>query len=213
MKNSSHPMHPQMRAGHAQGTPSGYDPPDHGHSSVTKRLKIKLLAIAPEQFVFPKIMPISNDMRQFLAAAVMAILATTASAQSTLELWEEDRTQVFAAADIDLADFVWQARPLVVFAQSPQDPLFIQQLDLLQERIAEMALRDVIIITDTDPDTPSALRTMLRPRAFMLTLIGKDGRTALRKPAPWDVRELSRTIDKMPLRQQEIRDRRTAPDR
>ena len=27
----------------------------------------------------------------------------------------------------------------------------------------------------------------------------------LRKPAPWSVREITRTIDKMPLRQQEIR--------
>ena len=40
----------------------------------------------------------------------------------------------------------------------------------------------------------------------MLTVIGKDGGVKLRKPFPWDVRELSRSIDKMPLRQQEIRD-------
>jgi len=38
--------------------------------------------------------------------------------------------------------------------------------------------------------------------------VGKDGRVALRKPAPWSVRELSRSIDKMPLRQQEMADRR-----
>jgi hypothetical protein len=37
-------------------------------------------------------------------------------------------------------------------------------------------------------------------------LIGKDGRVAQRKPSPWDVREIERAIDKMPLRQQEIRD-------
>tara|TARA_R110002096_G_scaffold222842_1_gene411718 strand:+ start:557 stop:760 length:204 start_codon:yes stop_codon:yes gene_type:complete len=65
------------------------------------------------------------------------------------------------------------------------------------------------VITDTNPDTPSALRTALRPRGFMLAIIAKDGRTALRKPAPWDVREITRSIDKMPLRQQEIRDRRS----
>ncbi|MEM9709036.1 MAG: DUF4174 domain-containing protein [Pseudomonadota bacterium] len=39
----------------------------------------------------------------------------------------------------------------------------------------------------------------------MLTLIGKDGTVKLRKPRAWDVRELSRSIDKMPLRQDEIR--------
>jgi hypothetical protein len=36
-------------------------------------------------------------------------------------------------------------------------------------------------------------------------IMGKDGEVELRKPRPWDVREISRTIDKMPLRQQEIR--------
>jgi len=52
------------------------------------------------------------------------------------------------------------------------------------------------------------LRSILRPRGFMMALVGKDGRVALRKPAPWSVRELSRSIDKMPLRQQEMADRR-----
>ena len=65
----------------------------------------------------------------------------------------------------------------------------------------------MVVITDTDPDAKSALRTKLRPRGFMLVLIGKDGGVKLRKPAPWDVRELTRVIDKTPERQQEVRDR------
>ena len=70
-----------------------------------------------------------------------------------------------------------------------------------------MALRDVIIITDTDPAERNRIcARKLRPRGFMLVLIGKDGGVKLRKPFPWDVRELSRQIDKMPIRQQEIRD-------
>ena len=32
----------------------------------------------------------------------------------------------------------------------------------------------------------------------------KDGQVKLRKPFPWDVREISRAIDKFPLRRQEI---------
>ena len=65
-----------------------------------------------------------------------------------------------------------------------------------------------MILTDTDPNELSDLREKLRPRGFMLVLIGKDGDVKLRKPFPWSVRELSRAIDKMPMRQQEIRDRR-----
>ncbi len=147
-------------------------------------------------------------MKTLLISAVLAAITTSASAQSALEAWTADRTQIFDAAEIDPAEFIWLARPIVVFAQSPNDPQFAKQLALLTERIDELALRDVIVITDTDPATPSALRTALRPRAFTLAIIGKDGRIELRKPAPWDVREISRSIDKMPLRQQEIRDRR-----
>ena len=122
--------------------------------------------------------------------------------------WEADRTIIFEALEIDLAAFKWVARPVVVFADTPADPAFAKQIELLQARIDEMVERDVVLITDTDPAARSDLRTALRPRAFMLALIGRDGQIKLRKPAPWDVRELSRSIDKMPLRQQEMRDRR-----
>lgn len=79
------------------------------------------------------------------------------------------------------------------------------------QRPDDLAVRDVIILTDTDPSAQSALRTRLRPRGFMMVLIGKDGQIELRKPQPWDIREITRSIDKMPLRQQEIEDRRAEP--
>ena len=152
----------------------------------------------------------SAIMKRTLLSIVMIGLASTAVAQTALELWEEDRTQIFEAADISPDDFIWRARPIVVFAQSPLDPLFIQQMELLAERKDELAERDVIVITDTTPEPPSQLRTHLRPRGFMLAIIDKDGKTAIRKPAPWDVREISRNIDKTALRQQEVRDRRVS---
>jgi hypothetical protein len=99
----------------------------------------------------------------------------------------------------------------VVFANSPNDPRFRQQLDLLAARPNDLAERDVVILTDTDPDAGGDLRLRLRPRGFMMVLIGKDGQIELRKPAPWDAREISRSIDKMPLREQEVQDRRANP--
>lgn len=110
--------------------------------------------------------------------------------------------------DIDLNEFLWEKRPLVVFGESENDPQFLRQMALLNERLEELAERDVVILTDTDPSAESALRTQLRPRGFMLALIVKDGTIYLRKPRPWDVREITRTIDKLPMRQQEIRERR-----
>lgn len=114
---------------------------------------------------------------------------------------------VLDAKDVSLADFQWIARPIVVFANTPADPRFQQQMEKLLARPGPLIERDVVVITDTDPAARSDIRLALRPREFMLVLIAKDGTVNLRKPFPWDVRELSRAIDKMPLRQQEIRDR------
>ena len=110
------------------------------------------------------------------------------------------------AAEISLTDFLWTHRPIIVLADSPDDPRFIKQMSLLRADLSELAERNAIILTDTDPSLKSALREQLRPRGFMLVLIGKDGGVKLRKPFPWNVREISRVIDKMPMRRQEVND-------
>ena len=116
---------------------------------------------------------------------------------------------IFITGDmVDLNEFVWEKRPIIVFADSPNDPNFGQQMDFLEARADELAERDVVVLTDTDPSVDSALRLKFRPRGFMLVLVGKDGGVKLRKPFPWDVREITRSIDKMPIRQREIRERR-----
>ncbi len=141
-----------------------------------------------------------------LGTSVQATDAAAVTEPTAVERWEADRTTVFDASEIDLADFQWIARPVVVFANTAANPAFEEQLALLADDIDDLVERDVVLITDTAPDTPTELRTKLRPRGFMLTLIGKDGGVKLRKPFPWDVRELSRSIDKMPMRQREIRE-------
>jgi hypothetical protein len=83
-------------------------------------------------------------------------------------------------------------------------------MQYIEARLDDLAERDVVVLIDTDPTGGSELREALRPRGFMLALISKDGTVILRKPSPWSVREISRTIDKQPLREQEIRDRRAA---
>ncbi|WP_369531305.1 DUF4174 domain-containing protein [Shimia thalassica] len=114
---------------------------------------------------------------------------------------------------VTLDQFHWLKRPIVVFADSSDDPRFQQQLALLEAEPDMLRDRDVVVLTDTAPSGQSALREKLRPRGFMMVLVGKDGIVYLRKPAPWNVREITRSIDKMPLRQQEERDRRSDPIR
>lgn len=143
-----------------------------------------------------------------IALAALIALPAVAEEKTVLERWAEDPTQIFDGAEIALDDLKWVVRPLVIFADTPNDPRFQQQMDLIMAEVDRLAERDVMIIVDTDDETISDVRTALRPRGYMMTLVSKDGRVALRKPEPWSVRELSRSIDKMPLRQQEISDRR-----
>lgn len=139
----------------------------------------------------------------FVFTALMALPAVSETAAPDLP------PPIFLDGEnVDLNEFLWIKRPIAVFADSPADPRFIQQMELLHERAEELAERDVVVLTDTNPEGRSKLRQKLRPRGFMLALVIKDGTVYLRKPVPWDVREISRVIDKLPMRQQEIRERR-----
>lgn len=131
-----------------------------------------------------------------------------AEAHPDVTILSADELMMIEAPGATLDDFHWTARPLIVFADSENDPQFIQQMDFIAEDWIELAERDVVVVVDTDPAARSDIRQELRPRGFMLVLIGKDGFKYLRKPLPWDVREISRSIDKMPLRQQELKDAR-----
>lgn len=111
---------------------------------------------------------------------------------------------VLPASEADPAEFLWQARPVVIFADTAADPAFVRQLADLQADPAQLLTRDVVVITDTDPAAASPWRRQLRPEGFSLVLLDKDGQVKQRKPAPWSVREISRAIDKFPLRRREI---------
>lgn len=143
-------------------------------------------------------------MKPTLALILLACSALAAGAAET----DRPVLDPIPAADVVLDDLMWLKRPVVVFADSPNDPAFQTQLRYLAEDPAELIKRDVVIVTDTDPRTPSDVRRKLRPRGFSMVLLDKDGAVKLRKPLPWSVREIVHAIDKFPLRQQEIRDER-----
>lgn len=147
-----------------------------------------------------------------LALAALLIAAAPAGAANPLDPpAAPDESTGFApvsGADADLGAYVNRARPVIVFADAPDDPAFAEQMRLLAARWSELADRDAVVIADTDPAARSPVRQKLRPRGFMLVLIDKSGQVALRKPFPWDARELMRAIDRMPDRREEIRNRR-----
>lgn len=140
-------------------------------------------------------------MKPLFALLVAALLPLAAVAQEATDFVP------LSAAEVVLDDLMYVKRPVVVFADSPNDPNFIRQMDLLGRDPAALMTRDIVVITDTDPAARSAVRQKLRPRGFSLVIMDKDLRTTLRKPLPWDVREITHAIDKFPLRRQEIQQR------
>lgn len=137
---------------------------------------------------------------KFFRSILFVVLGTTSAFAS-------DATDIFVdvTPTTEIGAYEWKNRVLIVFANSDRDPRFQDQLAMINEQIDALRERDVVVAIDTDPTMKSKLRTTFRPRGFMILLIGKDGHKALRKPFPWDIREISRSIDKMPMRQQEMR--------
>ena len=136
-------------------------------------------------------------MKQFFAVAAFIFIPI-------LSLAENNVIFVEVTKDTDLSSYRWTHRPIVVFANSPEDVNYTRQIKMLESGLNQLLVRDVVVLTDTNPSEVSPLRELLRPRGFALLIIGKDGQVKLRKPFPWSARELSRAIDKMPMRRQEL---------
>lgn len=144
--------------------------------------------------------PYMKGMRTILYSIALAgLIATSVLAQSTFA--------PVSANSIVLADLYLKKRIVVVFADTEADPAFIHQMDMLRINAADLEDRDVVLITDTDPETPSELRLKLRPNGFSLVIMDKDGSNSLRKPRPWSTREIVRVIDKFPSRRDEMQER------
>ena len=139
------------------------------------------------------------------AGATVAMSQDAAEAMTDDVVAEEtDLMRPRDATTVTLDEFLWVARPIVVFADTPADPRFIEQMELLAERPGPLLERDVVILFDTDPSARSAVRTQLRPRGFGIVVMAKDGSVGLRRPSPRDVREIIHAIDNFSLRQEEM---------
>ncbi len=151
--------------------------------------------------------PYIGDMKRIARRHFLALLALAPIAARADEVIE---FALVLAPEVVEADLMFVMRPVIIFADSPNDPAFIRQLELLARYHDELATRDVILILDTDPANPSALRKKLRPRGFSLVLMDKDWKPMIRKPLPWDGREIVNSIDKMPIARTEALERNPA---
>ena len=141
------------------------------------------------------------------ADAVSSAADSSADTDETLAAEEVEGLLFFDAREVDVREFIWTRRIIVVMAETPDDPQFNRQLDALRERAGEFVTRDAVIIFDAHPADRSPLRQVLRPRGFTTAIIDKDGEVKARRPAIRSGRELMAVIDRFPTRRQEILER------
>ncbi len=142
-------------------------------------------------------------MAQGDVASDAAPATETAEPESPLEE-QPVGLQFLDAREIDVREYIWNSRIIVVMADTPDDPAFARQLAALQERENEFLLRDVVVVYDANPADRSPLRIVLRPNGFVTAIIDKDGEVKARRPAYRTGREWMAVIDRFPTRRQEM---------
>jgi hypothetical protein len=129
-----------------------------------------------------------------------------------------DRSQKI---EFKLSDYQWQHRILLVFAPSTDSSQYQQQMQAWQTDVVGTNDRDLKLVqiletgeSQVDGRSLSSasadrLRQQFRvpPEEFSVILVGKDGTEKQRSQTPIDLAALFRTIDAMPMRQQEMRSR------
>lgn len=122
--------------------------------------------------------------------------------------------------DISLNQFQWENRIIVMFAEHSESEPYQRQMNEFESHPEELRDRDLIlisvfeeecailndeIISDSSAET---IRSRLSPpdESYSIFLIGKDGGVKLEQNDFLAPDELFRVIDRMPMRQREMRD-------
>ena len=125
-------------------------------------------------------------------------------------------------ANLDLDQYQWKNRLLLVFAPSVKSPPYENQMRLLEGATPELKDRDLRVLhllldgesRIDDESLPPGSAQQLRARfdvgdeAFAVILIGKDGTEKRRDDAPVQPEALFKQIDAMPMRQRELQERK-----
>lgn len=156
-------------------------------------------------FVFALVFPVIASAQAADTAMAQGNMASDAApAMETQPVNAPEGLPMLDARDIDVREYIWNSRILVVMADTPDDPMFARQLAALREREAEFMLRDVVVVFDAHPNDLSPLREVLRPNGFMTAIIDKDGEVKARRPSYRSGREWMAIIDRFPTRRQEL---------
>ena len=122
--------------------------------------------------------------------------------------------------EVSLDEFQWENRILVTFAPQPDDESYQTQIETFSSHENEHRDRDLVTISifnrecstldgEVISDSSSqGIRERLSPpeSGYSIFLIGKDGGVKLKQDEVLEPAELFHVIDRMPMRQREMRD-------
>ena len=122
---------------------------------------------------------------------------------------------------VDLSDYTWRNRLLVLAAPKAPDPEVERALQVATTKSADLDDRDTIVVqlyhhgesrVDDRLIGGAEARVMreqlgIAPNDHVLLLIGKDGTVKRKGSLATDLDAILRQIDAMPMRREEMRDR------
>ena len=122
--------------------------------------------------------------------------------------------------DVHLDQFQWENRILVIFASQSDSEIYQAQMEMFSEYTDGLKERDLITFSLFDEEcsrlggdiitnsSAESIRDRISPAncTYSIYLIGKDGGIKLKKEELLEVDELFSTIDRMPMRQREMRE-------
>ena len=135
----------------------------------------------------------------------------------TLTVWSPEETW-----SMDLSQFKWKNRLLFLFGEDASDPLFKNLQSQIVAQKAEVDDRDLIVFevpakglgrmntSILDRKEADSIRNhfAITGDEFSLILVGKDGGIKLKRMDQVDLREVFELIDSMPMRQNEMRQKK-----
>ena len=144
--------------------------------------------------------------RQFIRSALAVIILTASAVLAPA-----------AAAAAELGDYLWQRRPLLLFAPAESDSRLVETVRRIEASRCDFADRDMVlglIVTEGTStldgqvvDTGHVKRLLsefgIAANTFSAVLIGKDGGEKLRVNDVPDLPTIYAVIDGMPMRSAE----------
>ncbi|MEP0865496.1 DUF4174 domain-containing protein [Funiculus sociatus GB2-A5] len=205
------------RSTKSQNTSDGYS-----IKMITRSLILGLLAYLASSCSTMTLTRIEQPVAQSAGSTATAITSLL-----PLENTEQSYKEVASAQPpkpmFNLGSYQWKNRLLLVFAPTESSPNYQQQMQLLQRQAAGLNDRDLLVIElfkegesrienqIIDESTAAQLRNRfnITSEEFSVILVGKDGTQKRRDKSPVTPDIIFKQIDAMPMRRQEMQQRRS----